>query len=148
MKKYLFVVLIFILCGCAGNDNDAQSKLNEGGKSFQKGDYDSAIQKYNEALEVDPDNSIGYNLLGMAYRFKFNQTGAQEYKDKEIEALKKAIELDPQYWVAYKNLAASLYYQNKKKEAVPYLEKALELQPNDPEKTLLLQWIKEGKSSK
>ena len=40
------------------------------------------------------------------------------------------------------------YYQNRKKEAVPYLEKALELQPNDPEKSLLLKWIEEGKSGK
>jgi hypothetical protein len=35
-----------------------------------------------------------------------------------------------------------------KKEAVPYLEKALELQPNDPEKVILLQWIEEGKNNK
>ena len=44
------------------------------------------------------------------------------------------------------NPAASLYYQDRKKEAVPYLEKALKLQPNDPEKLLLLQWIEEGKN--
>ena len=110
MKIHIFVVLVLILCGCAGNNNEVQSKLNEGGKLFQKGDYDSAIQKYSEVLEVDPGNPIGYNLLGMAYRFKFNQTDTQEYKDKEIEAFKKAVELDPKYWVAYKNLAASLYY--------------------------------------
>ncbi|MDA3798385.1 MAG: tetratricopeptide repeat protein [Kiritimatiellae bacterium] len=147
MKRYLFAILALILCGCTGN-NDVQRKLNEGGEFFQKGDYDSAIQKYSEAVEADPDNPIGYNMLGMAYRFKFNQTGTQEYKDKEIEAFKKSVGLDPKYWVALKNLAASLYYQNHKKEAVPYLEKALKLQPNDPEKTLLLKWIEEGKSIK
>ena len=146
MKKYIFLMFFLIICGCTGNNNDAQSLINEGGSLFQKGNYDSAIQKYNEALQIDPNNSIGYNLLGMAYRFKFNQTGTQEFKDKEIESFKKAIELDPKYWVAYKNLAASLYYQNRKKEAVPYLEKALDLQPNDPEKLLLLKWIEEGKN--
>ena len=46
--------------------------------------------------------------------------------------------------MAYKNISASLYYQKRKKEAVPYLQKALELQPNDPEKSLLEQWIEEG----
>ena len=146
MKKYIFFMFVLIIFGCTGNNNDAQSLLNEGGSLFQKGKYDSAIQKYNEALQIDPNNSIGYNLLGMAYRFKFNQTGTQEFKDKEIESFKKAIELDPKFWVAYKNLAASLYYQTRKKEAVPYLEKALDLQPNDPEKSLLLKWIDEGKN--
>jgi tetratricopeptide (TPR) repeat protein len=100
------------------------------------------------ALEKDPKNAIGYNLLGMAYRFKFNQSGAQEFKDKEIESFKKAIEIDSKFWAACKNLSASLYYQGRKKEAVPYLEKALELQPNDPEKVILLQWIEEGKNIK
>lgn len=148
MKKYFTLMLVLIFfCGCAGDkNNDALSLINEGGRLFQQGNYDSAIQKYNEALQIDPNNAIGHNLLGMAYRFKFNQIGTQEFKDKEIESFKKSIELDPKYWVAYKNLAASLYYQNKKKEAVPYLEKALELQPNDPEKSLLLKWIDEGKS--
>lgn len=147
MKKYFILMLVLVICGCTGDkNNDVLSLLNEGGSLFQKGNYGSAIQKYNEALQIDPNNAIGHNLLGMAYRFKFNQTGTQEFKDKEIEYFKKAIELDPKFWVAYKNLAASLYYQNKKKEAVPYIEKALELQPNDPEKSLLLKWIDEGKS--
>ena len=146
MKKYLFIIIVLIICGCTSQNNNVQELLNEGASLFQKGKYDAAIQKYNEALQIDSNNSVGYNLLGMAYRFKFNQTGTQEYKDKEIEFFKKAVTLDPKFWIAHKNLAASLYYQNRKKEAVPYLEKALELQPNDPEKTLLLQWINEGKN--
>ena len=146
MKKYLFLIIVLIIFGCSSQGNNVQGLLDEGANLFQKGSFDAAIQKYNEALQIDPNNSVGYNLLGMAYRFKFNQTGTQEYKDKEIESFKKAVTLDPNFWVAYKNLAASLYYQNRKKESVPYLEKALELQPNDPEKALLLQWIDEGKN--
>jgi len=146
MKKYVFFMFAVIIFGCTGNNDDAQSLINEGGSLFQKGNYDAAILKYSEALQIDPDNAVGHNLLGMAYRFKFNQTGAQEFKDKEIDSFKKAIAFEPRYWVAYKNIAASLYYQNKKKEAVPYLEKALELQPDDPEKAILLQWIDEGKN--
>ena len=144
MKRYLFIIILLIICGCTCQNNNVQELLNEGTNLFQKGNFDAAIEKYNEALQVDANNAVGYNLLGMAYRFKFNQTGTQEYKDKEIESFKKAVTLDPKFWVAYKNLAASLSYQNRKKEAVPYLEKALELQPNDPEKSLLLQWINEG----
>ena len=146
MKKYLLIIMISIICGCTGQNNNDQELLNQGSSFFQNGNYDAAIEKYNEALQIDANNAVGYNMLGMAYRFKFNQTGTQQYKDKEIESFKKAITLDPKFWVAYKNLAASLYYQNRKKEAVPYLEKALELQPNDPEKSLLLQWIQEGKN--
>jgi len=148
MKTKLFFALaaILLLSSCADQNDSANKLLDEGTKLFQEGNYNASIKKYNEALKVDPNNSIAYNLLGMAYRFKFNQIGALEFKTKEIESFKKAIKLDPNYWIAYKNLAATLYYQDRKKEAVPYLEKALELQPNDPEKAILLQWIEEGKN--
>jgi tetratricopeptide (TPR) repeat protein len=138
-------VIGFYNTGCGTSGNGGQELFNQGGKLFEQANYDGAIQKYLDGLQKDPTNAVGYNLLGMAYRFKFNQAGAQEFKDKEAEAFKKAIELDPKFWVAYKNLSATLYFQGKKKEAVPYLEKALELQPNDPEKSVLLQWIEEGK---
>lgn len=147
MKKFLLLLCILLACGCTEQKGDAQGMFNEGTLLLQKGDYAAAIQKYQEGLEIEPANSMGYNLLGMAFRFRFNQTGAQQYKDKEIEAFKKAIALDPEFWVAFKNVAASLYYQGRKKEAVPYLEKALALQPNDPERELLGQWIEEGKSA-
>ena len=148
MKTKLLLALsaILLIASCADQNESTNKLLDEGIKLFQEGNYDASIQKYNEALKVEPNNSIAYNLLGMAYRFKFNQTGTQEYKTKEIEYFKEAIDLDPKYWVGYKNLAATLYYLDRKKEAVPYLEKALELQPNDPEKSLLLQWIEEGKN--
>ena len=147
MKTKLLLALsaILLIASCADQNESTNKLIDEGMKLFQEGNYDASIQKYNEALKVEPNNSIAYNLLGMAYRFKFNQTGTQEYKTKEIESFKEAIDLDPKYWVAYKNLAATLYYLDRKKEAVPYLEKALELQPNDPEKSVLLQWIEEGK---
>lgn len=141
-------VLTWLTMGGCSPDGNAGSDavLREGTLLFQQGKYDGAVEKYLEVLKEDPENHVAYNLLGMAYRFQFNQLGAQKYKDREIEAFRKAIELEPDYWVAYKNIAASLYYQGRKKEAVPYLEKALQLQPNDPEKELLLQWIEEGSS--
>ena len=140
----VFIILVLAIGGCNSQKNKAESLLNEGIRLFQQGKYSDAILKYKEALQQDPKNAVGYNLLGMANRFRFNQSGTKEFKDKSIEAFKNAITVDPKFWMAYKNISASLYYQNRKKEAVPYLQKALELQPNDPEKSLLEQWIEEG----
>ncbi|HVO74421.1 MAG TPA: tetratricopeptide repeat protein [Ignavibacteriaceae bacterium] len=142
---FLTFLIISFVCGCTAQDNGAQGLLNEGARLFQQGKYDEAILKYKQAVEKDPGSAIGYNLLGMAYRFKFNQSGTRECKNKEIESFKKAIGIDSSFWAAYKNLSASLYYEGRKKEAVPYLERALELQPDDPEKAILLKWIEEGK---
>lgn len=143
----LFVLLIAVIMtfqSCGNKEMNAGDFFQEGQKLFQQQKYAEAITKYEKGLDKEPDNAIGYNLMGMAYRFRFNQTGTQEFKEKEIAAFKKAVELDPKYWIAYKNLSASLYYEGRKKEAVPYIEKSLELQPNDPEKALLQKWLKEG----
>jgi len=150
MKSKLFILPVLVIListagGCSSQKDRAKSLLNEGIQLSKEEKYEAAILKYEEALKLDTKNAIGYNLLGMAYRFRFNQSGTQEFKEKEIEAFKKAIDIDPKFWIAYKNISASLYYRGNKKEAVPYLEKALELQPNDPEKAILLQWIEEGK---
>ena len=52
MKKYLFMIILLIICGCSSQNNNVQELLNEGASLFQKGDYDAAIQKYNEALQM------------------------------------------------------------------------------------------------
>jgi tetratricopeptide (TPR) repeat protein len=152
MKYNLSVLPVLMVIGlaltissCNTPEKKAAYLMNEGAQLVQQGKYNDAIRKYQEGILIDPNNAVAYNLLGMAYRFRFNQSGAQEFKDKEIEAFRKAISVDPKFWTAYKNLSASLYYQGRKKDAVPYLERSLELQPNDPEKQLLLQWIEEGK---
>ena len=80
----VFIILVLAISGCHSQKNKAESLLNEGIQLFQQGKYSDAILKYEEALQQDPKNAVGYNLLGMAYRFRFNQSGAQEFKDKEI----------------------------------------------------------------
>lgn len=141
----IFMGGVFCLFGCGRDGNSSNLLFDRAGKLFESGDYDGAIKNYLGGLRIEPNNAVGYNFLGMAYRFKFNQSGAQEFKEMEIDAFMAAVSIDPKFWVAYKNLSVSLYYQGMKKEAVPYLERSLELQPNDPEKELLLRWIEEGK---
>lgn len=151
VSKYRISVLMLLLvfvAGCPSGDQSLQHLLDEGAILAQQGKYDEAITQYREALKRDPKNHVAYNLLGMAYRFKFNQLGAEKYREKEIESFEKAIQYEPDFWVAYKNLAATLYYSGKKNDAVPYLKKALELQPNDPEKEVLLKWIAEGEQER
>ena len=148
--SFKHIVIMSLACllfdACSSSEKDRATQfLNEGILLFQEGKYSEAIEKYQEGLKLDPQNANGYNLLGMAFRFRFHETGTLEYREKEIESFKKAIEIDTKFWVAYKNISATLFYQGMKKEAVPYIEKALELQPNDPEKNLLMQWLEEGK---
>lgn len=147
IKRLIAVFLVIIISGCGKDEVQTKYYIDQGVMQFKQGNYPQAIATYQKALEEDPDNALVYNLLGMAYRFRFNQSGAQEFKEAEIDAFKKAVELDTKFVVAYKNLIASLYYQNRKKETIPFIKKVLELNPNHPDKPFLNNLLQEVKSA-
>jgi len=145
MAKAISVLclLTVALLGCGGGDS-AEKFAQKGVAHFQKQEYDQAIASYQKALQLEPKAAAVYNLLGMAYRMKYNQLGNPELRQKEIEAFQKAIELDPRYWVALFNLGATYYFMGEKAKAAPLLKKALELNPDHPEKSQIEKMIAEG----
>ncbi len=139
----LVLILLAALSGCGG-DSGAEKYLQEGFVNFQQQNYDQAIASYEKAIKIEPKAAAAYNMLGMAYRFKYNQLRNPELKDKEIAAFQKAMEVDPNFWVAMVNLGATYYYLGDKAKAAPLFKKALELNPSHPEKAELEKMIAEG----
>ena len=141
----LLLLLVHGLAPGAGQaQNQAQKLLEQGTAQMEKHQYDRAVATFKKALHKEPKSAVIYNLLGMAYRFKYNQVRNQELKKQEIAAFKKAVEIDPNYWVALINLGATYYYLGDKAKAAPLFKKALTLNPNHPEKAQLEKMIQEG----
>jgi tetratricopeptide (TPR) repeat protein len=134
-----------LLAGChGGSAKTAQKYFDQGAERFQDKDYDQAIAAYLKGIQLEPASAVGYNLLGMAYRWKYNAVGASMWKEKEIDAFRKAVAADSTFYPAYINLGASLYYMGSKAEAAPYFERALVLYPENPERPALEKMIREG----
>lgn len=112
----------------------AQEVFDEAAVFIQNGDYESAVLKYKEAIVLEPKSTLAYNLLGLAYRFRFALTKNEDYRKEEIAAFQKAVELDPSYWVSLINLGNSYYSLGDKKNAAGYFKKALEIYPEHPER--------------
>ena len=134
-----------ILVGCGGGKSATQWK-EEGMVRFQSGDYAAAAEAYRNAVSEDPDDAVAWNLLGMAYRFEFNETGNADFRIREIDAFRKAVKLAPQMVMALKNLTASLYYSGDRAGAAEAAKRVLKLNPEDPEKEILTRWIREADS--
>ncbi len=145
-RSMLAVMVLIALMGCGGDS--AEKNLEQGVAHFQKQEYDLAIQSYEKAIKLEPKSAAAYNLLGMAWRFKYNQLANPDFKKKEIEAFQKAVEIDPKYWVAMLNLAATYYYQGEKAKAAPLFKQVLALNPQHPEKLQLEKMIAEGEGKK
>jgi tetratricopeptide (TPR) repeat protein len=138
----LTTMLLAAILGC-GSDH-ADKYMQEGFVYFQQQKYDEAIASYEKAIKAEPRAGAAYNMIGMAYRFKYNKLGVPEFHQKEMAAFQKAIEIDPKNWVAMINLATDYYADGDKDKAAPLFKKALELNPNHPEKPDILKMIAAG----
>jgi tetratricopeptide (TPR) repeat protein len=136
-------MLLAAILGCGGDNADKY--VQEGFVSFQQQKYDEAIASYEKAIKAEPRTAAAaYNMIGMAYRFKFNQLGAPEFRQKEMAAFQKAVEIDPKNWVAMINLATDYYVDGEKGKAAALFKKALELKPDHPEKAEIEKMIAAG----
>ena len=140
----LMCLILGLASGKCQAQNQGQKLIEEGAAQMEKQQFDQAIATFKQALQKEHRSAVIYNLLGMAYRFKYNQVRNQELKQQEINAFQKAVEVDPNYWVALINLSATYYYMGEKAKAAPLFKKALTLNPNHPEKVQLEKMIQEA----
>lgn len=84
----------------------------------QHRDYDLAIEKYQESIEIFP-TAEAHTFLGWTYSFMGELENA-------IEECQRAIEVDPEFGNPYNDIGAYLIAKGEYHEAVPYLQQALD----------------------
>jgi Flp pilus assembly protein TadD len=90
--------------------------------AFHAGNYEEALNYYDRALTLDPQNAYILNLKGyVLFKMKRFSDAAQ--------ALNASIKVDPQYAWAYFDLARVQCAAGKLSEARSAIEKALSLRP-------------------
>ena len=93
-----------------------QSYNNEVGWSYHnKGEYDKAIEQWQETLELDPTVFPAWHGLGFAYRAAGNS-------EKSIESLQKCAELTQRWPGAIAQLAATYAAGGQRARALELLE--------------------------
>lgn len=100
--------------------------INLGNIYLAKNETDKAIENYNNANELEPNNYEPFFGLGMCYK---NKT---EY-DKAIEYYEKAISLNPACYSAFINLGNIYKLKNDLYKAIEQYKKAILFNQNDYE---------------
>jgi tetratricopeptide (TPR) repeat protein len=139
----LITAVLWALMACGGKDNP-EKFLQEGFSQFQQQNYDGAIKNYELAIALGAKSPNAYNMLGQAYRFKFQQTHDPKLAESEIISFQKAVEIDPKYWAAMLNLGTSYYSRGDKAKAAVWFKKAMEINPHHPDRGLYDKMIAEG----
>ncbi len=102
----------------------AWKALHEAYQAQMEGDYDRAVELYQESLELYP-TAEAHTFLGWTFHF---QGKIQE----AIEQCKRAIELDPEFGNPYNDVGAYLIGLKRFDEAIPWLEQAIAAKRYEP----------------
>ena len=143
MNKFLILLVLFA-AGCSddsetdngeaqnGKSDDvglsqSEKEFNKGVDFAKKGDYQTAISCYTEAIRLNPKDADAYSIRGIAYQ------NLEKY-DEAIRDYSDAIRLNPKYGNAYYN--RGIAYQEKgdsdKAKADFDMAKKLGFKPNNP----------------
>ena len=102
----LFLSLVVVLLSCLAipsilNADDAEDYLKSGNAWSEKGEYDKAIDAYNQALRLlDPRDTA--HIVAVEYN-RGNAYGKQSEFDKAIADYNQALAINPKFSHAYNN---------------------------------------------
>ncbi|MDZ7956216.1 tetratricopeptide repeat protein [Nostoc sp. DedQUE09] len=104
---------------------DAQKTLyQEGVNKYELGKYDGAVEDFNQAIKLDPQNALAYNRRGDAY-YRLG-----DYEQAQADS-SQAILLNPQDANAYFDRGFALSALGKYKEAIADYTQAIKLNSKD-----------------
>lgn len=103
---------------------DVVTKYNAGLSSYKNGDYEEAIQYFDEALAIDPKFRSAWAYKGLSLDY----LGRNE---EMLIAFERAVEVDPDYQEGYFYKGNALYKLGRYKEAIQEYDKSLEMEPDD-----------------
>jgi lipoprotein NlpI len=100
--------------------------FNNRGNAYQsKGEYQRAIQDYDEALRIDPDSALAFNNRASAFQHMGNY-------DRAIQDYDQAIRLDPSSALAYNNRGRTQHLKEDYTQAIKDYGEAIDLDPDYP----------------
>ena len=137
--------LVFLALGSSGCSKlKARDDLNKGVGAFKNGQYDTAIEFFKQARELDPSLMNARLYLATAYASQYIPGAPSDTNMKlgnqAIAEFKDVLSVDPNNLSAIDGIGSMLYqmagtpYDPKKfEESKSYHQKHIELKPNDPE---------------
>ena len=124
--------LMLIACGGAGEPQasvpDPSSTLSAadhsrlGTEYSEQGDFGKALDEFEMAIELDPDDPEFHRNLGTLYL-------RQRMFEEAVTSYEKAIELNPGFGEAHGDLAGAYFSAGRIPEAIAAAEKGIELNP-------------------
>jgi tetratricopeptide (TPR) repeat protein len=123
MKKIaLLLTVVFVFSLASLYAQTAQTRLDNGKRLFDQGNYNGAIQELNEAIRLDPN-------MAEAYAYRARSYDGSDY-DRALSDANRAIQLNPRLAIAYNTRGNVFLNKNKDYDrAITEYTEAIRLDP-------------------
>jgi tetratricopeptide (TPR) repeat protein len=144
-QMFSLAVLLTLVAGVSGcNKLRARDLLNKGVASFKNAQFDSAVEDFKQAKELDPDLVNARLYLATAYASQYIPGAPSDenmrHGQEAIAEYKDVLDKDPNNLSAIDGLASILYQMagqpfdaKKFEESKAYHQKHIALRPQDPQ---------------
>jgi tetratricopeptide (TPR) repeat protein len=144
-RASVFAALVILAAGVSGcNKLQARDKLNKGVAAFKEAQYDTAIEFFKQARELDPGLMNARLYLATAYASQYIPGAPSEQNvrlgNQAVEEFKEVLQIEPNNLSAIDGIGSILFqmagtpYDPKKfEESKSYHQKHIDQKPTDPE---------------
>src|SRR5581483_6223126 len=114
------LITISLLCGVAFAQpepapNDARGWMNAGVAAYRSAQYQQAVQDFQKAVDLDPNNATYHLYLGTAYMTQYvpgtQSADNQAFAEKATSEFTRVLEINPVDKVAVKSMASLVYQE-------------------------------------
>lgn len=144
--RYAFVLVLVVALTCVtGCDKlKARDKLNKGVQAYKGGQFDAAIQDFQDAKQLDPNLKNARLYLATAYssqyipgapspeNIRMGQQAISEYQGVLNDDANNLSAIDGIGAILY-NMASNPFDEAKFEESKKYHQKHIDLKPDDPD---------------
>lgn len=130
-QRYFSALLFAILaiqCGCRSSLYNA-----DGVKQFQAGQYQNALNNFQQAVAANPNNSDAYYNLAATLHDWGRQSRNEDLLEQSESLYHRCLDISPDHIDCYRALSVLLVDTNRKESAFTLLERWAERSPTLPE---------------
>ncbi len=130
MRRLLYILFLFAAAGAAAQQMPERQQVRKGNRAYDRGDYQTSIERYSRALELAPGSfEAAYDLGNALYKAEMFDRAEQTMTRAAADTLRTAQERAR----ACNNLGNARFKQQKYKEALESYRQALRFDPSDME---------------
>ena len=130
---FVLVLLATAMLGTSGCNLASNGDCLQGKRWFDAGNYNLAMQRFQQALNKNPRNPDAYYNIGAVYQRMAAQTRNANWLPHAENYFRQAINLNDQHVEAHRALAVLLVQSNRQNHAFDLLRTWQQRHPESPE---------------